>query len=72
MKTIFIGSFKTIEEHCAAIFQNLGYSNTSIHVNGFTSKSVYILHIPSLVYCVSFIKIEPVVLAYQQFKVLKF
>ena len=71
MKTIFIDSHKTIEEHYTVIFQELSDLKTSITFNRITSKLVYILYIPSLVNCVSFIKIGLVVLPYQQFQVLK-
>ena len=42
----------------------------SIYINKFTSELVCILYIPSLVNCANFIEIRPVVLLYQQFKVL--
>ena len=63
MKTIFIGSHKTIEEHFTIIFEELCDLKMLIILNGFTLKLVYRLYIPSAINCVHFIKIGPVVLA---------
>ena len=71
MKTIFIGSYKTIEEHYMAIFQELSNLKMSIIFNKYASKLVYILYIPSVMNCISFIKIRHVDFAYQQFEMLK-
>ena len=62
MKTIFIGSHKTIEEHYTIIFQELSDLKTSIIFNGFTLKLVYIIYISLAINYVSFMKIGPVVL----------
>ena len=48
MKTVFIGSYKTIEEHCTVISQELSVLGTSNFVNEFTPKSVYILYLYTL------------------------
>ena len=61
METIYIGSYKTIEEHCVDIFKELNNLNTSIYVIGFTLKSVYILYIHSVVNPLSFKEISLVV-----------
>ena len=69
MKTIFTGSHKTTEEHYTVISLKFIKFYLSTYVNRFTSKSVCILHIPSLVNFVNFIEIDQVVLKYGQPKV---
>ena len=45
MKTIFIDSYKTIDEHCTVIFQDLSDLKISIIFNRITSKiGIYTLY----------------------------
>ena len=71
MKTIFIGSYKTIEECYRVIFAKITGFKSQIFSQIYFKIGVYILYVPLLINYISFIKIGPVVLAYQQFKVLK-
>ena len=71
MKTICTGSHRTTEEHCTFISLNLSKFYTSTYFNRFALNLVYVLHISSLVNCLSFIKIRQAIWPYQQFKVSK-
>ena len=64
MNTILIDSYKTIEEYCTVIFQELSDFKMSIIFNRFTSKLVYRLYVLSVINYISFIKIRLVVLLY--------
>ena len=62
MKTICIDSYKTIEEYYRVIFEKLSEFKNQIFFMDLLQNWYIYLYIPSVINCVSFIKIGPVVL----------